>query len=310
MSQHFLVAVRVVTVVASLAAVAMPVSALLQRLDVKDPRQFGYWIGDVVTREVSVAMAPPYTLERSSLPRVGRMDRWLWLREVSIESDSQGALNSYRLTFRYQVLNAPARLRRLFIPQQTLHFSGGGERLPVLIEALGIHVSPLAAPSAVADAGYPDLQPAVPPPPLDATIHQLAVAAAAVGLLLASGLLLYVYGTLPWLRRSRGPFHRALATLKALARERPTEESVAWALRSLHHAFNATAGEVLLSGDLPRFFDRFPGFKAHRDRIEDFFRSSRQWFYDTQRPSAAPPEQLRRLLELCRTCRDIERGLA
>ena len=40
------------------------------------------------------------------------------------------------------------------------------------------------------------------------------------------------------------------------------------------------------------------------------YRQSRQWFYGGESPSASPADQLRQALDLCRACRDIERGLA
>lgn len=293
-----------------MAAAAAPAFAMLQTMEVKDPRRFGYWTGDVVTREVHVAMAPPYTLERKSLPRPGRLDRWLWLRGLEVEAGGAGEGNAYRLRFSYQILTAPAAPQRLFIPQQTIYFAGDGQRVPVIVEALGLTVSPLTAPSAASQAGFPDLQPAVAPPPLDTTRHAWWLGLAGVCLLSAAVLLLYVYGSVPWLRRSHGPFHRALAVLRPLARERTTQDAVARAWRSLHHAFNATAGEVLLSADLVHFFDRFPAFRGQRDGIEEFYRQSRRWFYGGEPPASPPADQLRQALDLCRACRDIERGLA
>ena len=159
---------RIAAMAVCLMLVAGQASALLQHLEVKDPRRFGYWIGDVVSREATIVMEAPYVLEQQSLPRPGRMDMWLWLRRVDVEAESRSGRNSYRLTFDYQVLTAPPLLQRINIPQQPVYFSGEGERLPVLIESLGVYVSPLAAPAAAADAGFPDMYPAVPPPPLDA----------------------------------------------------------------------------------------------------------------------------------------------
>ena len=52
----------------------------IKRLEVVTPRPFGYVIGDTFEHRIELEVASPYRLDQDTLPRAGRLNRWLELR--------------------------------------------------------------------------------------------------------------------------------------------------------------------------------------------------------------------------------------
>lgn len=291
------------------ASLCTNANALVTRIDIEIPRDYGYWIGDMVPLRVSLELASPYQLDTTALPSVGRVNHWLWLHPVDIETEKRGNNFVYRITLPYQVLTAPREPERLFLPEQTFYYTDGIQRTPIVIEPRGITVSPLTTTVPATTSRFVDLVPPLPPPPLTLGRYYAVIAGAAAAMLLSIALLGYVHGSLPWVRRTRGPFAKALRQLRRFQAQLPQQIDDASAMRCLHHAFNLTAGFVLLNRDLPRFFKDHPAFGSLRKPIETFFTDSQQRFYGPPLQPDAPRFELRAMVQLCRDCRDVERGL-
>lgn len=270
---------------------ASPVGAQTVRLTVVDPRPFGYMVGDLLERRLSVDGAAPLTLARQSLPVPGRVDSWLELRQV--EASDAGESVEVRLV--YQLLNSPVEPATLSLPRVRLHIESEGRRYDPEAGEAEFAASPLLPPAAVgsaADRPRADL----PPMPMDSGWRRARLAGyGALATLLAAAL---AWPLLP--RRRAGPFARAYRELRRLPRpfDSPTRRA---ALRILHRAFDETAGHALLESDLAAFLRAHPHFVG--GPADEFFTLSRQEFFGGAAPGADPG----RLLALGRELRARER---
>ena len=113
--------------------------------EVTNPRSFGYVVGDKIRREVHLNLRSGYRLDEASLPKPGRLDRWLEVAapEVGVEPISNG--QRYRLVLTYQLFNAPQALETVTVPQQNLRIVGASQALTTLIPALRVTIAPLTS---------------------------------------------------------------------------------------------------------------------------------------------------------------------
>ena len=118
----------------------------------------------------------------------------------------------------------------------------GDSTFPIIIPAWGFSVSPIAAPEEVPLGSLPVLRPSQAPPPVSLRANELRIAGLSVALLAALGYLGYLNGFIPLIRRSNGPFARALRQLKKLSRRGAGQALQRQAFRCLHVAFDETAG--------------------------------------------------------------------
>ena len=267
-----------------------------------EPRAFGYFVGDIVTRHVSVQVPAPLQLDTDSLPRAGRQGQALELRDVSW----QGRGGAYQLVLRYQVFLAPREARTLEMPPVLLRFGGGPRVQELRIDAWPVTVAPLVPVDASTRHGLGELRPDAAPPPIDVRTVQwrLALWGLLAALLLAY--LAHVYLALPWWRRRERPFTQAWKQLRALPAA-PAPQQLREAMQAIHQALNRSAGQVLFEHGIAGFVAEQPRFAPLADELRTFFAQSRRSFFGGD-DSAAPDGAW--LLALCRRCRDIERGAA
>src|SRR5690606_25912716 len=93
-------------------------------LAIKEPRAFGYFLGDDMTREVVLNVGEDQSLDTASVPLPGPVNYWLELSDVRLTSDAEGDGTIYRLKLKYQTFYAPLDPRRLVIPALTLKVKG------------------------------------------------------------------------------------------------------------------------------------------------------------------------------------------
>ncbi len=304
MSTHRLCCAASALLVAIAAHALTP--ATLLTATASEPRAFGYQVGDVVSRTVSVHAPQGLVLDEASLPQPGARGRALELRSVAMRNHAEPGGRRVELSLTYQVFLAPMQVRTLETPTFTLRFSGQPRAQEVRIEAWPISVSPLLPVEAPARRGLGDLRPDTPPPLIDTTAVRSRVAAYAALALLLLGYLVYVYFGLPWWTRGHRPFTlawRALRSSKAASAEAQRRDAFA----RLHEALNRTAGEVVFEQGIDRFVSAHPRFAPLRADLVSFFEQSRREFFA---PGEQDASDSRWLLGLCRRCRDAERGAA
>ncbi len=279
-------------------------SAAVRSVDVAAPRDFGYVIGDSIPLDIRITLELPYKIDVEALPREGRVNRWLWLQNPRFTSHVQGDVTIYRLRFIYQILSAPETIQRITTPQHILFYVGDNQRRPIVLEAWAFTAGPLVTRSADG-IKYTDIKPELPPPSVSLWGYWVGIVLSLVGLVGAVLILVYLRWGLPWLQRSRRPFARAYREIRGFSPSSPSQYEEA--LRLTHRAFDETAGVAVFNGTLAKFFIDNPEFEPQRAEIERFYSESQRRFF-TNYASKSNPD-LDALVNLCRVCRDAERGL-
>ena len=136
------------------------------------------------------------------------------------------------------------------------------------------------------------------------------MAGLSVALIAALGYLGYLNGSIAMVRRTNGPFARALRQLKKLSRQETGQAILREANRCLHVAFNETAGRVIFANDLETFFAGNPAFRPLRAQVEAFYSESRRLFFAVDPTESHVSTGIDPLLRLAGRCRDAERGIA
>jgi mxaA protein len=262
----------------------------------EEPRAFGYQVGDVVQRRITVEVPDGLLLDENSLPRPGARGTALELRALR---RSSGARQT-QIELDYQVFLSPTAVRTLELPSLTLRYDGTPRAQEVRIDAWPVTVAPLVPVEVSPRTGLGELQPDAAPPLIDthARRWRLLVCGALLTALLAY--LGVVYFGLPWWGAQRRPF--ALAS-----RQLNQAPAASWreACQRVHAAFNQSAGEVLFEHGVDRFIAKHTGFAPLRPDIVRFLRLSRREFFEG---AAHQVDDATWLAEFCRRCRDAERG--
>lgn len=283
-------------------AVAAEAAAL--QAAIREPRAFGYQVGDLVQRVVTVEVPAGLQLDEASLPRPGAHGGALELRALRRSVARAAGGQRDELTLDYQVFLAPPAARTLEMPGFTLRYDGLPRAQELRIEAWPVTVAPLVPVDVSPRRGLGALQPDHPPPLIDTRPARWRLRAWAA---LAAGLLAYlalVHVAWPWRLARRRPFALAWRQLRRLGSE-PADAAWRDACRQLHAALNRHAGEVLFAAGVDRFTARHTAFAPLRDDILRFLRlSQREFFAASPREAGAAAW----LVGFARRCRDAERG--
>lgn len=295
-----------------LALLALPVLPRAQAIlgnEVVDPRTFGYVVGDKIRREVHLSVHADYRLDEGSLPKPGRLDRWLEVAEPEIRVEPLENGRRYHLTLTYQIFSAPLALETVAIPQQNLRILADGQALTTLIPTLRVTVAPLTAARGTETLRGSALQQDRAPAPIPIQERQQRLAGLVAGLLT---LLLYAAwrrGLLAFITGRRLPFAGAVHDLQRLQRSPKAPAQLAAALKTVHGAINKTAGRAVFAHNLDDFLAAHPEFAGVRAELEQVFAASEAVFFAgaaVARPGSGVPE----LLQLCKRCSRIERRTA
>ncbi len=276
----------------ALAAPAEPGPAVVS-VSVAEPRGFGYFIGDVLTRTVIVDAPSGMALEPGSLPQAGPLNYWLDLRAVAVERFARAPGIGYRIALTYQTFYAPLDPRRLTIPGFTLKLSDGGRTEEARIAPFDFVTSPVRELFADSQSkgNSVALQADARPLPVPVRKSRDMTIAAGAALLLSAALLAWHYAWGPFRRRPKRPFTRAAYFLRSNGPELAGEGGYRAALLKLHRAFDVAAGRRVLSNDLQAFLSEHPQFSALGPDIDRLFATSRQAFFanDVARARANMP---------------------
>ena len=196
------------TLIFSLAAAAAATDgSIVERLTVTQPRSFGYALGDIVERDVTLVLRLPYELDLSALAAAGPANFWLTRRPPEVTREAGRGVTSYDIRFRYQVTNFDPGTNDIPVSHENLSYTDGEESAQMLIPATRIRVHGLLA--AEAETIQPDLAPrALPFAPTRALAWALLACVSLVGLALLRWDLFSA--------GARAPFRRAVQTLRPL----------------------------------------------------------------------------------------------
>lgn len=271
-------------------------------------RDTGYVLGDRLEQRVDIRVPPGARLIAESLPRLGRVNNWLDLRELRIEPHH----GSYTLQLSYQMFGAVESAMQLAVPPFTLRFDDAAQAqtpATVTVAAQPFYQSPVL-PATLGDA---DRVPraTLPPSRIAGTRWPLTALASLIASLLLALYLAWAYDRLPWSPGKPGPL---TLLYRDLRRRRALAADAAWyreLLRQLHTALNRSAGQTLYLDNLPLLFLQAPHLQPLQSEFHSLFRHSRQVFYGATDESDGNGDwPTSRVLDLCRRARDCERGLS
>ena len=273
---------------------------VIEQLDIRQPRTFGYHIGDKFTRIVSLQLRAPYALSSQALPAAGRLSEWLALETPQVTVEQRPEATRYEIQFTYQVVNVGTEAASIAVPHHELLYGDNKESLKALIPATRVTLSPLQV---GAENGS---QPAQAPTALRFNSRRPWLFA--LTLCVSALWLAYLHGSLPWWRTAH-PFRVAQATLRVAARRGWQEQDYEAALRAVHRAFNETAGRTVFRDTLPAFFAEHAAYVAMREPVMEFYTRSRDYFFSASSAASAPRYSAQELTALVRRCCDLERGV-
>jgi mxaA protein len=286
----------------------------LAAVSVQEPRAFGYSIGDVVSRVVTVEVPAGLELDEATLPAVSAPGRAIELRRLVHRSAWQAGGRRHELALDYQVFLSPPEVRTLELPPFTLRLvpaaaaRAGAQRVQELrVDAWPVTVAPLTPIEARTREGLGELRPDRPPPQIDTSAARRRGLAYGVLALALLAYLAHVYVWTPWWAPRRRPFGVAWRALHRQRGAAPADQQRE-AFRRLHAALNQTAGRVVFEPDIGRFIAEHPRFAPLGGELATFFQRSREHFFAGAEAVAAAHGPW--LLGLCRACRDAERGSA
>ncbi len=269
----------------------------------EDPRPFGYVIGDELSRRIEIDTPSAYQLQKDSLPRAGRTDAWLELRNIHATQKSLGDKTRHTLDLHYQIMNSPDGVKAHSLPKLLILFNYLDKPQKQEIEESPFTVSPITPAFVLARAGLEEMRPDKSAAQISATAHYWRFAVAALLSFAALLSLAHLKWGIPFLRKHNGPFARAAREIKKLS-----EADNAAAMRRLHRAFNETAGAAIFPQHLAEFFTRHPAFSDVQSDTRQFFDASRGQFFSSNNQSDVSLNK-KWLLDFCARCRDRERGM-
>lgn len=294
------------TVLIVLLAPNAAVAQTIADIRIATPRDFGYAIGDKIRHEMHLSLAGSNRLDTTTLPKPGRLNRWLEISRAETQLDITSDRADYHIVVDYQIFNAPRELTSVTIPQLEFLTGSDANTVAVFIPEWTFTIGPITTSAAQQSLDLrEDRQPQEIP--LEGRRIRLVV----LMIVLASLLIYFSYRrfVLPRLARDRYPFSTALSQLRDLRRSGPAAENYRIGLQSFHAAVNATAGQVVFPGNLEDFLSANPKFAALRAELEALYARSQDIFFHDS-PVTESDMLLKELLDLCMRCRSLERTAA
>lgn len=266
---------RHLSLVTALLASATATAAI--EADAQSLRPFGYTIGDVVQQTLHLQPAPGQTLIESSLPKPGRAGTWVERQRVTAIPTADG----WRIDMTYQFVNAPGEVRTVALPPVHLQLRDGTRIVEETLSEAPVTLAPLTPTIVLARAGLEEMRPDTPPPLIDVTarVRRLELYGALAGVIA----LVWTAWYLGFGLRGRyaRPFARAEREVRRRLARVESVDARRDAMRILHRAFDATAGESVFGETLDAFFARHAALAPARDAVAQFFAASRAEFFGT-----------------------------
>lgn len=252
-------------------------------------RSWGLLVGDKVTANIDLPVAAS-KLDLKSLPQhEKRYGPWLFLLDSH--------LGEQRLTLKFQLINVPAENREVGTPTLELR-TQEGEFISIPSVPMQIGSFMEQTPESEGENMIPrgDIQ--IQPQSQNHLLWQLWTAL--VVLVLSSLIwLIWHFGLRP---HHRLPFAQAMFELnkmRLLGRKDADAAS-----RSLHHAFNRSAGRVVVNSDMESLWQQCPWLEPVKTDIKNFYQTSAAHFFS---PKATAQKDFDQILKLTQSCRQRER---
>lgn len=285
-----------------------PAAAAIDAVNIYEPRNFGYFIGDTLERDIEVITSDDTELFTAALPRPGPLTYWLDLVAVDHTERQANGRRIYDIKLKYQIFYSAIEATELDIPAFPLKFKnpvsvaldeaapGDAEetakKYSASVPALRLTIAPLR--NLVLTDLMPEktrelsevLRPNVEAHEIAVAFKERALTFSGLALLGCGLLLLWHYAIWPFKKRSGRPFTQAERQIRDLLPYGAGDPSYREALLILHRAFDETAGHRLFAEDTPTFTQQHPRFAGLAPRTKTFFESSRLYFFSDDRRAA------------------------
>lgn len=253
-------------------------------------RSWGLLIGDKFTATVTLPVEVS-ELDTHSLPQKDkRYGPWLFLNDTE--------LNGQSLLLHFQLINVPAENRQVPTPEIEIRtLSGGFISVPSVPMQIGSFLEQGANGETTVEL-IPRGDFRLLPKDHQALSWRLRLSLA---VFIISGLiwLIWHFGLRP---RHRLPFANAMFELNKM-RLLGRKDSDA-ASRSLHHAFNRSAGRVVINSELASLWHQCPWLESLKSEIEGFYQTSATHYFS---PNSGAQTTFDDIIKLARACREQER---
>jgi mxaA protein len=280
----------------------VPVGATVLEMRVDNPRDFGWFIGDRITRRVTIEVEAGFDLDRDALPEPGELNHWLELADVDVRSRGQ----QHVVTLVYRLTNLATEGGARVLPGFDLYTAAQSRRVPTNVPEWGFTQGIVMPPATVEVLRVDDVRPDRPPPPVRWSAHFVRTVMLGLAVLVLALYLFYCHFGAVWLARWRRPFTAALRDMRRQLEGRDWDPRLeALGLERFHAAVNEAAGRVVLNDDLDDFLRRCPVYAPEGEQIAQLFARSRAVFFAG---SGNADETLSRdwLLGLCRRLSVLE----
>lgn len=287
--------------------------AQVRSVEVRTPRPFGYFLGDLVQAQVDLVVEPGFRLQAASLPQPGALTYWLDLRDLDATASVYGDAQRVRIALTYQTFYAALDARALEIPGFTVTFVSesdhGATTVKAEVPAWSFNVSPLREVQPPARSDPRDyLRPDGQVGPGDPRALLLGAAASTALALLAFAGLAHDRTWWPFQARRSRPFAVAARRIRALTRQTEGDAAPREALLALHQALDTSAGRRLLADDLGAFLEGHQAFKRWGPDLARFFEASRRTFFGPEAEAKSGALSGADLASLARRLARVERS--
>ena len=263
-----------ITILLLSAVCASHAQSPIVQFDVKQPRAFGYYLGDKFERTVNLTLANPYSLDEASLPKPGFLRPWLRVEKPTVVQTPTANGTNYQINFVYQIVNIDSEHLSIGVAHHNIQIDNQSETNPERFNIL-IPATRVSAALITTKPGE-DLQ--ADAKPTLANVN-FSPAAAYAGLLAVSLIGIYLL-TFGWsIRNTPRPFSRIHQRLKHQTSKDWNEEKYTEALKDTHAAFNQVAGHTIFQDDIGKFIAENPSFRDLKPKIDEFFLHTRHYFF-------------------------------
>lgn len=296
-----------------LLGASVTAQAQVRAVEIRTPRPFGYFLGDLVRAQVDLVVEPGFTVQRPSLPQPGALTYWLDLRDVAVTQSASGDGRRIRIDLTYQNFYAALDARTLEIPGFTVTLVDETDRGATTAKAevppWSFNISPLREiQPPTRDDPRTYLRPDGQASPRDPRPLLMGAAGSAFLALLALAELARDRTWWPFGARRSRPFGVAARHIRALARRADPDSAYGEALMALHRAVDSTAGRRVLADDLDGVLARRPAFQREAAALSRFFEASRQTFFGPGPEAGRRMVPLRDVAALARRLAQAERA--